>query len=58
MESEFITPKHETEGNSKRIRFSSSILECYRSDKKMQSPYKSNNPKRSLKTSNDLKRLK
>ena len=41
---------------AKEFGYSISTLQRYRYDKKMPSPYKSNNPKRTPKTSNDLKR--
>ena len=41
---------------AKELGFSSSTSQRYRQDMKMRSPYKSNGPKRSKKTSYDLKR--
>ena len=47
-----IKPKMKQNEITKVSGFSSSTLELYRTDLKMQSPYKSNNPKKSPKTSN------
>ena len=41
---------------SEKLRYSSSTLQRYRQDIKMQSPYESNNPEKRQTTSNDLKR--
>ena len=39
---------------AKELGYSSSTLQHYRQDTKMQSPYKSNNPKKCQMTTNDL----
>ena len=56
MESKFVNPKMKQKQIAKELGYSSSTLQRYRYDIKMQSPYISNNARRSPKTSNDLKR--
>ena len=56
MEIKSINPKKKQKEIAKELDYSTSTLQRYRKDTKMQSPYKSNNPNRSSKTSNDLKR--
>ena len=55
MEIKLTSPKVKQKEIATELGYSSSTLQSYRQDIKMQSPYKSNNPKRSPKTSNDLK---
>ena len=56
MEIKSFNPKVKQKEIAKELGYSSSILQRYRYDIKMQSPYKSSNPKRTPKTLNDLKR--
>ena len=58
MEIKSTTPKIKQKKISKELGFSSATLQRYRCDIKMQSLYKSNNPKKTPKTSNDLKSRK
>ena len=55
MEIKSINPKMKQKEVGKELGYSSSTLQRYRNDIKMQSSYKLNNPKSSPKTSNDLK---
>ena len=57
MEIKSINPKLKQSGIPKEIRCSTSTLQRYRHDIKMQSHYKSTDPTRTQKTSNDLKRI-
>ena len=50
-----INPKMKQMEVAKELGYSSSTFQRYRNDIKMQSPYKSSNPKITPKTSNDLK---
>ena len=56
MEIKSIKPKMKQKEIAKDLRYSSSTLKRYRKEIKMQSPDKSNNPKRFSNTSNDLRR--
>ena len=56
MEIKSINPKMIYKEIAKELGYSSSTLQRHRYDIQMQSPYKSNNPKRTQKTSNHLKR--
>ena len=56
VEIEPINPKFKQKEIAKELGYSIFTLQRYRSDIKMQSPYKSNNPKKLPKTSNDLER--
>ena len=51
-----MKPKLKEDQIAKDLGYSSSTLQRYRNDIKMQSPYKSNYTKRTQKTFNDLKR--
>ena len=56
MEIKSIQSKMKQKEIAKELGFSSSILHRYRYEKEISSPYGSDDPKRSPKTSNDLKR--
>ena len=56
MEFKSINPKMKQDELAKELVYSRSTLQHYRIGIKMQNQYKSNNPKRSPKTSKDLKR--
>ena len=58
IELKSINPKLRRGQMAKKLSFSSYILQRYRHDMKMQSPYKSNGPKRKQKSSNDMRNLK
>ena len=51
-----IKPKLKQKEKAKELGYSSCTLQRYGYDIKLQSSYQSNNPKRTRKTSNDLKR--
>ena len=55
MEIKINNPELKQDQVTKELCFSSSTLQCYRYDIKMQNPYKSNNPKRTQNTPSDLK---
>ena len=55
-EIKFMNPKLKQKKISNELCFLSSTIQLYRNDIKLQSPYKSNNPNITSKTSNDLKR--
>ena len=52
----FINPKLKQKEEAEELRYSSPIFQHYRNDIKMQSLYKSNDPKKPLKSSNDFRR--
>ena len=52
-----FNPKTKQSEKAKELGCSSSSLQRYRHDIKMQSPYISNHPKKTQKTSNGLKRI-
>ena len=56
MEINSINPIMNQKDNAEELCYSSSILQRYRYDIKRQSPFKTNNPKRCPRTSNDLKK--
>ena len=57
MEIKSVNPKLKKSEKAKEIGCSSSTLQRYRHDIKMQSPFESNDPKEIQKTSNGLKRI-